>query len=796
MPVSREYLQEDIVPVRFKGQIDVDIRDSQPDWTPFEPPKAPADAPNVLYIVLDDVGFSAMSCYGGPIETPNIDRIAANGVRFTQWHTTALCSPTRSCLLNGRNHTRNSMACITEAAIGFPNASGTIPPENGMLSEILGELGWNTYMVGKWHLCPTDEMNLAATRRNWPSGRGFERWYGFLGAETNQWYPDLVYDNHPVEPPRTPEEGYHLTDDLTDKAIEFIKDAKAIAPEKPFFLYYALGACHAPHHAPKEWIKKFTGRFDVGYEAMREHTLARQRELGLVPAEVELPPVNPIGTPDTRSGPDNLPFPELDYTRPWDSLNDDERRLFSRMAEVYAGFLAHADHHIGRLLDYLEQNDQLENTLVVVVSDNGASGEGGPNGSVNEMKFANGVPDDLEENLAKLDELGGTRTYNHYPNGWAMAFNTPFKMWKRYEFNGGTADPCIISWPAGTTVRGEIRDQYHHAIDIVPTILDVLGVEAPETIKGHTQTPFDGVSMRDSLDDASATSARRTQFYAMLGSRSIWHDGWKAVTTHPTLAGWSHFNDDEWELYHTDVDRSELNNLASEQPDKVRELVNIWFSEAGANGAFPLDDRSAVEILTTPRPQLTAPRNRYVYYPNTAPVSEWQAVNTRNRSFVIGALVDIPAPGAEGVLFALGARFGGHALYVRDNRLHYVNSFVGAVEQKIVGTGDIPTGENLILSAAFEKDGMEPDGAVGTLTLYHGDRMVGEGRIKTQLGAFAIAGSGLYVGRHGGEPVTDDYPGEPPYRFTGGTINRVAIDVSGEPYMDLEREAALMLMRE
>jgi hypothetical protein len=466
------------------------------------------------------------------------------------------------------------------------------------------------------------------------------------------------------------------------------------------------------------------------------------------------------------------------------------------MAEVYAGFLAHADHHLGRLLDYREQNDQLQNTLVVVVSDNGASGEGWPNGSVNGMKFANGVPDDLEDNLAKLDELGGTTTYNHYPNGWAMAFNTPFKMWKRYEFNGGTADPCIISWLAGTTARGEIRDQYYHAIDIVPTILDVLDVEAPETIKGHTQTPFDGVSIRGSLDDGSASSARRTQFYSMLGSRSIWHEGWKAVTTHPTIAGWGHFNDDEWELYHTDVDRSELNNLASEQPEKVRELVSIWFSEAGSNGAFPLDDRSPVEILGTPRPQLSAPRTRYVYFPDTAPVSEWQAANTRNRSFVIGAVVDILAPGAEGVLFALGARFGGHALYVKNNRLHYVNSFVGAVEQKIVGTEDIPTGENLILSAAFEKVGMEPDGAVGTLTLYHGDRKVGEGRIKTQLGAFAIAGAGVYVGRHGGEPITDDYPGEPPYRFTGGTINRIAIDVSGEPYMDLEREAALMLMRE
>jgi arylsulfatase A-like enzyme len=780
----------------FRGVVNVDIRDSEPDWSPFEPPKAPEGAPNVVYVVLDDVGFSAMGCYGGPIETPNIDRIANNGVRYTQWHTTALCSPTRSCLLTGRNHTRNSMACITEAAIGFPNASGTIPPENGMLSEILGEAGWNTYMVGKWHLCPTDEMTLASTRRNWPSGRGFERWYGFLGAETNQWYPDLVYDNHPVDQPRSPEEGYHLTDDITDKALEFIKDAKAVAPEKPFFLYYAPGACHAPHHAPREWIEKFKGRFDMGYEALREQTLARQKELGIVPADTELPPLNPIGTPEDRTGPEGQPFPALDYTRPWDSLNDDEKRLFARMAEVYAGFLAHADHHIGRLLDYLEQTDQLENTLVIVVSDNGASGEGGPNGSVNEMKFANGVPDDLAENLAKLEDLGGPKTYNHYANGWAMAFNTPFKMWKRYEFNGGTCDPCIISWPAGTKARGAIREQYHHAIDLVPTILDVLGVDAPETIKGHVQSPFDGVSMRDSIDNASAPSARKTQFYAMLGSRSIWHEGWKAVTTHPTLSGWSHFNDDTWELYHTDVDRAELRDLAAERPEKLRELVNIWFSEAGANGAFPLDDRSPVEILTTPRPQLSAPRTRYVYYPDAAPVPEWQSVNTRNRSFVIGALLDIPAPGAEGVLFAMGSRFGGHALYVKDNRLHYVNSFVGSVEQKIVGSEDIPTGKNVLLSASFDKDGQQPDGATGTLSLYHADRKVGEAPIKTQLGAFAVAGSGLYVGRHSGEAVTDDYPGRPPYRFTGGTINRVGIDVSGEPYLDLEREAALMLMRE
>jgi arylsulfatase A-like enzyme len=782
---------------RFKGTINVDIRDSVEDWTPFVPPKAPDGAPNVIYVVLDDVGFSAMSCYGGPIATPNIDKIAADGVRYTQWHTTALCSPTRSCLLTGRNHTRNSMAVITEAASGFPVGSGTIPPENGMLSEILGQLGWNTYAVGKWHLCPTVEMNLASTRRNWPTGRGFERFYGFLGAETSQWFPELTYDNHPVDQPATPDEGYHFGEDITDKAIEFIMDAKAVAPDKPFFLYYAPGAAHAPHHAPKDWIDRYKGQFDMGYEAMREATLARQKAMGVVPKDTTVPPINPLGTSETRKGPDGQPFPPLDVTRPWATLSDDEQRLFSRMAEVYAGFLSHADHQVGRLLAYLDETGQRENTLILVVSDNGASGEGGPNGSVNEMKFMNGIPDDINANLAMLDELGGPKTYPHYPNGWAMAFNTPFKMWKRYEFNGGTSDPCVISWPAGMKAKGEIREQYHHAIDLVPTVLDALGVEAPETIKGFTQSHFDGVSMRYSFDDAAASGARETQFYSMLGSRGIWHDGWKAITNHPTLSGWGHFNDDEWELYHTDIDRSELNNLAADQPDKLREMVNLWYAQAGANDAFPLDDRSALEIFISPRPQLSAPRDRYVYFPNHAEVPEAQAVVIRGRSFVIGALVDLPAPGAQGVLFAQGSRFGGHALYVKDDRLHYVNSFVGMFEQKVVATEDVPTGTNLILSASFDKDGEDPPHvATGILSLYHGDTKVGEGRIKTQPGGYMIAGEGLAVGRDVGDPVTEDYPGERPYRFTGGTIKRVAVDVSGEPYVDLEREAAAMLMRE
>jgi arylsulfatase len=781
---------------QFRGVVRLDIRDSVPDWAPYEQPKAPPDAPNVLFIVLDDVGFGGLGCYGGMIDTPNIDRIAENGLRYTQWHTTALCSPTRSCLLTGRNHTMNGMACITEGAGGFSNANAHIPPECATLAEMVVERGFSTAAVGKWHLTAEDEMNMASTRRNWPLGRGFDRFYGFLGAETNQWYPDLVHDNHPVEPPTTPDQGYHLTVDLTDKAISYLDDVKAIAPDRPVYLYYAPGCAHAPHHVPREWADRYRGRFDGGYEQARETILARQKELGIVPATTELPPLNPIGTADDREGPDGAPFPALDYTKPWDSLSADEQRLFARMAEVYAGFLSHADAQIGRLLDYLTEIDQLDNTVIVVVSDNGASGEGGPDGSVNEMKFFNGIPDDLASNMAMLDELGGPNTYNHYPTGWAMAFNTPFKMWKRYSFNGGTCDPCIISWPAGIAARGEVRDQYHHAIDLVPTLLDCMDVPQAEQVKGVPQEPIQGVSMRYSFDSPAIPSARTTQFYSMLGTRALWHDGWKVVTTHPAISGWGHFESDTWELYNTAVDRSELTNLAAEHPDKVTELIGLWFYEAGVNHAFPLDDRSALEIFITPRPQLVAPRNRYIYRPGGTEVPESVAVNLRNRSYTIGAWVDIGAE-AQGVLFAHGSRFGGHALYVKNHRLHYVYNFVGVTEQRIVATEDVPVGDNLLLSASFDKTGEQPRGvAQGTLCLYHGDRLVGEGKIRTQPGKFSVGGEGLNAGRDGGEAVTDDYPGTAPWAFTGGTLRRLAVDVSGVPYIDLEREAAAMLARE
>ena len=776
----------------FKGVVNVDIKDSVPDWEPYTQPIAPEGAPNVLYIVLDDVGYSAMEPFGGLIETPNINRIAERGLTYTNFHTTALCSPTRACLLTGRNHTTNGMACITEASAGFPNQNGHIPFECGTLAEVLGERGWNTYAVGKWHLTPADEMNLASRKSQWPLGRGFERFYGFLGAEANQWYPDLCYDNHPVEQPYSPEEGYHFSVDITDKALSFIRDAKAIAPDKPFFLYYCPGAAHAPHHVPQEWADKYKGRFDMGYEEYREQVFARQKETGVVTDKAELSPINPYFAEKSADGNE---WPELDTVRPWGSLADDEKRLFCRMAEVYAGFLSHADHQIGRLLDYLEESGQLDNTLIVLVSDNGASGEGGPNGSVNENKIFNGLPDLIEENLPFIDELGGPKTYNHYPTGWAFAFNTPFKLWKRYSnWEGGTADPMIVSWPKQFTGPG-LRRQFVHAIDIVPTVYECLGVEPPEVVKGYTQHAIEGVSFAATFADAEAKTAKQTQFFSMLGTRAIWHQGWKAVAVSPAAPqSWPNFGTQRWELFDTVNDPSECLDLAAEQPEKLQELIALWWAEAGRYGAFPLESRNAVEILGTERPQLAKPQTRYVYYPGGAEIPESVAPNLRNRSYTIAVEVTIDTEEAGGVLFSQGARFGGHALYVKDGRLKYVYNFAGIDEQVIESTEPLPLG-HVVLSASFAREG-ETIPAEGTLTLHMRDQAIGEGRIRTQPGYFSLAGEGLNVGKDGGEAVTDDYPGDAPWAFAGGTIHKAIVDVSGEPFVDLADEARAALMRD
>ena len=776
----------------FKGVVNVDISRSTPDWAPYAQPVARDGAPNILYIVLDDVGFSAMEPFGGLIRTPNINRIAERGLVYSNFHTTALCSPTRSCLLTGRNHTTNSMGSITEAAAGFPNSSGHIPFECGNIAEVLGERGWNTFMVGKWHLTPEDEMNLASTKRQWPLGRGFERFYGFLGAETNQWYPDLIHDNHPVEQPATPEQGYHFSTDITDHALAFIRDAKAVAPEKPFFLYYCPGACHAPHHAPKEWSDKYRGAFDIGYEAYREQVFQRQQALGILPEEAELSPINPYIDRTSRDG---KTWPELDTVRPWEPLSDEEKRLFARMAEVYAGFLSHADNEIGRLLGYLEESGQLENTIIVIVSDNGASGEGGPNGSVNENKLFNGLPDKIEENLAFLDDLGTPLTYNHYPTGWAWAFNTPFKLWKRYSnYEGGTADPMIVSWPARITATG-IRRQYTHAVDIVPTLYESLEIELPETLKGYTQFPLEGISFATSFDDEAADTGKTTQFYSMGGTAAIWHEGWKAASLTPAAPDmWADYAGQIWELFDTTTDPTECHDLAEQHPDKLRELVNLWWVEAGKYNALPLENRGVVEILGTERPQIAKQRSRYLYYPGTAEVPESVAPNIRNRSYTVAVEVDVESADASGVLFSHGARFGGHALYAKDGKLKYVYNWVGMFEQIVESTERIPTGQ-VVLSASFDREG-DTMPAEGTLTLYFGDRQVGQGRIKTQPGKFSIAGEGLNVGKDTAEPVSDDYPGSSPWPFTGGTILRAAVDVSGTPFVDLAEEARMAFARD
>jgi arylsulfatase A-like enzyme len=775
----------------FRGKIALDIRDSVPDWSPYEAPRAPEGAPNVLYIVWDDVGFGAFELYGGLIEVPNMKRIAAMGLRYTQFHTTALCSPTRSCLLTGRNATSNGMACITEATSGYPGFNGRVPFENAMISEVLVEQGWSTFALGKWHLTPEEEENMASTKVRWPLGRGFERYYGFLGGETDQWYPDLVYDNHPVEAPATPKEGYHLSKDLVDKGIQFIQDTKAIAPGKPWLMYFAPGAAHAPHHVWPEWSDRYKGKFDMGYEKYREIVLANQKKMGIVPENTQLPALNPYA--DIRSA-DGQPWPETDTVRPWETLSEDEKRLYCRMAEVYAGFVSYTDSQIGRLLDYLEETGQLENTLIVVVSDNGASGEGGPNGSVNEMKFFNGVPDTIEENIKYLDVLGTEETYNHYPTGWAMAFNTPFKLWKRYaNYQGGISDPLIVSWPKGIKARGEVREQYLHAVDIVPTIYECLGIEPPEAVKGFTQSRIEGASFKASFEDAKAPAPRPSQFYTMLGTRAVWHEGWHANTVHASApSGWGHFGKDVWELYHLDEDRNQMRNLADSEPEKLEEMKALWHVLAGQFKGLPLDDRTAVEILGTPRPQLSLPRDHYVYYPGTTGVPEAVAPDLRGRSFNIVAEVTLDSPQAQGVLFAIGSRFGGQVLYLLDGKLHYVYNWLGEKVQKLVSSEGLPTGQAL-LGVRFRAESRDGTSPVGMAALYINDRMVGEARTLTQPGKFGLAAK-MEIGRNSGQSIAEDY--QAPFPFTGGTLKRVLVDVSGERYRDMERELAAMLMHD
>jgi len=752
------------------GRIGRTIRESEPSFTPV--PRPPAGAPNVVMIVLDDLGFAQLGCFGSSVATPAIDALAAGGLRYNRFHVTALCSPTRACLLTGRNHHAVGMGFLTDIPTGFPGYDGRIPKSAGTLARILRDTGYSTLAVGKWHLAPRWEQSASGPFERWPLGLGFERHYGFLGGDTNQWTPELVCDNQFVEPPRGPADGYHLTEDLADRAIRYVQDQQQATPDKPFFLYFATGATHAPHQAPAEWIDRYRGRFDQGWEAWRSDAFARQQQLGVVPEGTNLPD-------------------RPEWVARWDSLSHDERRLFARQMEVFAGFLSHTDHQIGRLVASLDDLGVLENTLLLLLSDNGTSAEGGPTGSVNEHRFTHDLLDDVGEQVARIDDLGGFRAYNHYAWGWAWAGNTPLRLWKRYTWLGGVRTPLVVHWPTRIAARNEVRQQFCHAVDLAPTILDTVGVAAPDVIDGVAQQPIDGRSLAPTFVDAAAANPRSTQYFEMLGSRAIYHDGWKATTDHvgsqlrverELVPGSHDFDADHWALFDLEHDFSEARDLAHEHPDRVKALAELWWAEAGRNQVLPLEDSfigRAVAMVPPPTP----PRFRTIYRPGGGPISE-EAIPSMGEGFELTADVETRDTTA-GIVCALGDWNNGWACYLLDGRL--VTTFnVFGTAHRFEARQVTPPGRHA-LGIEFRR---EPP-AGGPVKLYVDGEAVADGRLPVNLPfRWQIGGAGLLVGRDRGFPVCDDY--EPPFAFTG-TMHQIVLEIpSLEPRAPREEVATAL----
>jgi arylsulfatase len=751
----------------FAGVIGRYRSESVPAWP--EDPSPPPGAPNVVVVLLDDVGFAQLGCFGSDLDTPNFDRLAAEGLRYTNFHTTALCSPSRACLLTGRNHHSNHMGRITDLATGFPGYDCRIPAENGLLSEMLVESGYAAYAVGKWHLTPEDETHLGATRARWPLGRGFERFYGFMGGETNQFAPSLVEDNHFVTPPgELPRDdgGYHLSEDLVDHAISYLADLRNAAVDKPFFLYLAFGACHSPHQAPPDWLARYRGRFDDGWDEWRARTHARQLAEGILPAGTELSPL-----------PDHVPA--------WETLDTDQRRLSARFMEAFAAYLSYTDHQLGRLLAFLEELGERDDTLVVALSDNGASSEGGPQGSINDIRSWNIEGTEPAEALGHLDDIGGPWLHNNYPWGWTVAGNTPFKRWKRETHEGGVCDPLIVSWPRRVGDPGAVRRQYVHVIDVVPTVLEAIGLEPPAQVRGVPQAPIEGTSFLASIDDPAAPPTRTVQYFEMFGCRALYEDGWKAVAFHPIWDPGPRFEDDVWELYHVEVDPSECHDLAVAEPERLRRMIDRWWEEAERYGVLPLDN-SPFDLLFGELADRHRHRSRYVYRPGSGPVDESVAVNVRNRSHQIMAEVEVPADGAHGVLLAQGSGFGGFSLFVAGDRLHYVHNFVAKRLDEVSSTVPVPRGR-CTLGMRFTRTGEH----AGVATLVVDGADAGSVEVPTFTRTrFAMTGEGLCCGFQFGLPVTPRY--RTPFRFTG-RIERVTVSVDGEPWLDPAAEAELSI---
>ncbi|HEX4770530.1 MAG TPA: arylsulfatase [Bryobacteraceae bacterium] len=770
----------------FGGVIGRKAKESKPDF-----PKAvtaPKGAPNVLLIMTDDTGFGASSTFGGPIPTPTLERIAQRGLRYNNFHTTALCSPTRAALLTGRNHHSVGFGDISEFATGFPGYNSIMPKSAGTIGNILVGNGYNTSWFGKNHLIPDWLESPDGPFDQWPSGMGFEYFYGFLGGDTDNWHPALFENTKPVLPPFG-DPNYILIRDMTDRAINWIRTQHAIAPDKPFFLYFAPGNGHAPHHATRDWIAKFKGKFDYGWDKQREMTLENQKKLGIVPPDTVLTP-----------RPKEIPA--------WDSLNADQKRVYARMMEVYAAAVAQSDYEIGRLIDSLEASGQLDNTLVIYIEgDNGASGEGTLQGTTNEMGEGAPKPESLPFLVSMMDQLGGDRTYNHYPVGWAHAMDTPFQWTKQVASHfGGTRNGMAVSWPARIKAHGEIRPQFHHVIDVLPTILEATGIQAPMMLNGTSQMPFEGVSMAYTFDDGKAPMRHTTQYFEIAANRGLYHDGWMASTT-PLRFPWvvSGVDPDPdafpWELYNVAQDFSQSNNLAKQNPEKLEELKSLFLIEAARHNVLPIDSSFADRANPALRPNFNTGRTEFTYYPGMIRIPEANAPDIKNKSFQITADVEVPQGGADGVIVTQGGRFGGWALLVLDHKPMFAYAFSNQdgdkyryqekYKTRIAASEPLVPGKHAIVFDFAYDGGGAGKGGQGTLAV--DGKKVAEGRIElTQALRFSLDES-FDVGQDTGSPVIDEYDAKMPFKFTG-TLNRVEFKLSPENLTTTQR-ASLQRLR-
>ncbi len=743
-------------PPPFKGQIGLSAKDSKPDFP--QPVHAPKGAPNVVLVLLDDVGYGASSAFGGPISTPTLDRLAKSGLRYSQFHTTALCSPTRAALLTGHNHHSAHTGVIMEMATGYPGYDSLMGKDTASVGEILRQKGWNTAWFGKNHNVPDWQSSQAGPFDLWPSGLGFEYFYGFVGAETNQWRPAVFEGTRPIEPYLGNPE-YNFDYDLADQAIKWVRSQKAVAPDRPFFIYYAPGATHSPHHPKKEWIAKYKGQFDQGWDRVREQTLARQKQLGIAPANTQLTPRHP-------------------EIAAWDTLRPEEKQLYAYMMEVYAGYLSQTDYNVGRVLDAVAQLGQLDNTLVIyIVGDNGASAEGNFPGSLNEIATVNGIQESLQQVLQKKDDLGTWKAHNHYPIGWAHAMDTPFKWVKQVASHyGGTRNGLVISWPAQIKERGGIRPQWHHTIDVVPTILEVAGLEQPSAVNGAEQRPIEGVSMAYSFNNSKAASTRQTQYFEMLGNRGVYHEGWVACTTPMAKLGETRdptadvISGPKWELYHVADDFSEAVDLADKNPDKLHELQLLFYAEAAKYNVLPLDAQRIPRMDVSIRPSLTRGRSEFTYLGPMARIPEGAAPDLKNKSFRITADVVLPKGGEQGVIVTHGGLSAGYALVFEGGKPVFHYNMANLAHYDVAAKDPLAPGRHsVVFDFKYDGGGL---GKGGTGTISVDGRQVAQGRIEKTVPVRLSFDETFDVGEDTGTPVTEGY--DVPFRFNG-TLEKVVV---------------------